>query len=74
MDPFALAGYLAGTLTPLSFVPQVLPTRDLKQTKDFSMMMLLLVAAGILLWTVYGIWINSLSIIVANVIIWYFIL
>jgi MtN3 and saliva related transmembrane protein len=68
MDTIALAGYLAGTLTTLSFVPQVLRTWKLKETKDFSLAMLLLFAAGMLLWTAYGIGIASLPVIAANVI------
>jgi len=68
MDTIALAGYIAGTLTTLSFVPQVLRTWKLRETKDFSLAMLLLFAAGMLLWTAYGIGINSLPVIAANVI------
>ena len=68
MDTIALAGYLAGTLTTLSFVPQVLRIWKLKETKDFSLAMLLLFAAGMFLWTAYGIGINSLPVIAANVI------
>ena len=68
MDMIALTGYLAGTLTTISFVPQVLRTWKLRETKDFSLAMLLLFAAGMLLWTAYGIWINSFPIIAANVI------
>ena len=68
MDTIALAGYLAGTLTTLSFVPQVLRTWKLRETKDFSLAMLLLFAAGMLLWTAYGIGIDSLPVIAANVI------
>jgi MtN3 and saliva related transmembrane protein len=68
MDTIALTGYLAGTLTTVSFVPQVLRTWKLRETKDFSLAMLLLFAAGMLLWTAYGIWINSFPIIAANVI------
>jgi MtN3 and saliva related transmembrane protein len=68
MDTIAITGYLAGTLTTISFVPQVLRTWKLRETKDFSLAMLLLFAAGMLLWTAYGIWINSVPIIAANVI------
>ncbi|MFA5348125.1 MAG: SemiSWEET transporter [Methanoregula sp.] len=68
MDTIALTGYLAGTLTTISFVPQVLRTWKLRETKDFSLAMLLLFAAGMLMWTAYGIWINSVPIIAANVI------
>jgi MtN3 and saliva related transmembrane protein len=68
MDIVVLVGYLAGTLTTISFVPQVIRTWQLKETKDFSLAMLLLFAAGMLLWTAYGIWINSFPIIAANII------
>ena len=63
MDTIILTGYIAGTLTTISFVPQVLRTWKLRETKDFSLAMLLLFAAGMLLWTAYGIWINSYPII-----------
>jgi len=68
MDTIILTGYIAGTLTTISFVPQVLRTWKLRETKDFSLAMLLLFAAGMLMWTAYGIWINSYPIIAANVI------
>ena len=68
MDVVVITGSLAGTLTTVSFIPQVIRTWRLKETKDFSLAMLLLFAGGILLWTVYGFWINSLPIIAANVI------
>jgi MtN3 and saliva related transmembrane protein len=68
MDIVVIIGYIAGALTTISFVPQVIRTWKLKETKDFSLVMLLLFAAGMLLWTVYGIWINSIPIIAANIV------
>jgi MtN3 and saliva related transmembrane protein len=68
MDSILLVGYIAGTLTTISFVPQVARAWKLKETRDLSLPMLLLFAAGILLWTIYGIWTGSLPIIAANVI------
>lgn len=67
MDITVLIGYVAGTLTTVSFVPQVIKTWKLKETRDISLAMLLLFAVGILLWTVYGIWIGSLPVIAANI-------
>ena len=67
MDIIVLTGSLAGTLTTVSFIPQVIRTWKLKETKDFSLAMLMLFAAGILLWTVYGIWIGSLPVVAANI-------
>ena len=68
MDTIVLIGYIAGTLTTLSFVPQVARAWKLKETRDLSLAMLLLFAAGVLLWTLYGIWTGSMPIIAANVI------
>jgi MtN3 and saliva related transmembrane protein len=68
MDTTLLIGYIAGTLTTISFLPQVIRTWKMRETKDFSLAMLLLFATGILLWTVYGIWTGSLPVILANVI------
>ena len=67
MDATVLIGYIAGTLTTVSFVPQVVRTWKLKETRDISLAMLLLFAAGILLWTIYGVWIGSLPVIAANI-------
>jgi MtN3 and saliva related transmembrane protein len=68
MDTIVIIGYIAGALTTISFVPQVIRTWKLKETKDFSLVMLLLFAAGMLLWTVYGVWISSIPIIAANIV------
>jgi MtN3 and saliva related transmembrane protein len=68
MDTIILVGYIAGALTTLSFVPQVIRAWKLKETRDLSLAMLLLFALGILLWTFYGIWTGSMPIILANVI------
>ncbi len=68
MDQTLFIGYIAGTLTTISFLPQVIRTWKMRETKDFSLAMLLLFATGILLWTVYGIWTESLPVILANVI------
>ena len=68
MDTTLVIGYIAGTLTTISFLPQVIRTWKMRETKDFSLAMLLLFATGILLWTVYGIRTESLPVIFANVI------
>jgi len=68
MDTIVLIGYIAGSLTTLSFVPQVIRAWNLKETRDLSLAMLLLFAVGVLLWTFYGIWTDSMPIIAANII------
>ena len=68
MDTLIIVGYIAGALTTIAFVPQVIRAWRLKETRDLSLAMLILFAAGLLLWALYGFWIGSLPIIAANVI------
>ena len=68
MDTTIITGYIAGTLTTVSFLPQVIRSWKTKSTHDISFAMLALFGLGMLLWATYGIWINSLPIILANVI------
>lgn len=61
-------GLLAGTLTTLAFLPQVLKTWRTKRTDDLSLSMLVSFATGVALWLVYGLLIRSLPVILSNVI------
>jgi MtN3 and saliva related transmembrane protein len=68
MDTLVIVGYIAGALTTLSFVPQVIKAWRMRETRDLSLAMLVLFALGVILWALYGLWINSLPIIAANLI------
>lgn len=68
MDTIVTVGYIAGTLTTISFVPQVAKAWKMKETRDLSLAMLVLFAAGVLLWILYGVWVDSLPVIAANMI------
>ena len=59
-------GMVAGTLTTVAFVPQVLKTWRSKSAKDVSYSMFLIFTAGVLCWLFYGIVINAAPIIIAN--------
>jgi MtN3 and saliva related transmembrane protein len=61
-----ILGLLAGTLTTISFVPQVMKTWKFKETKDISLLMYIIFFTGIFLWFSYGILIENAPIIVAN--------
>ncbi len=67
MDSIVIVGYIAGALTTISFVPQMIKAWRMRETRDLSLAMLVLFGIGILLWTIYGFWVDSLPIIVANV-------
>jgi len=66
MTWFDLVGALAGVLTTVSFVPQVVKTWRSGSAEDLSLFMFALFSAGLLLWLVYGIALRSLPIILAN--------
>lgn len=66
MQTITLIGMLAGTLTTLAFLPQVIKTWRSRSATDISTSMLLLFSIGLILWLVYGIAIDALPIILAN--------
>jgi len=63
-----IIGFLAATLTTASFVPQVYRIWKTKEVKDISFMMYLSMFFGVSLWFYYGFIINSISMMIANVI------
>lgn len=65
-DHIIIIGLIAGTLTTISLLPQVIKTIKIKETKDISTLMYLILMSGMLLWTTYGILIHSIPIILAN--------
>jgi len=61
-------GMIAGTLTTIAFVPQVLKIYQTKSAKDVSYLMFSIFSTGIVFWLIYGILIRSTPIIAANVV------
>jgi MtN3 and saliva related transmembrane protein len=61
-----IIGYIAGTLTTVAYLAQVLRTLKHKSTKDISLSMYLMLCTGIAMWLVYGIFIHSWPVIIAN--------
>jgi MtN3 and saliva related transmembrane protein len=61
-------GLLAAALTTYSFVPQVYKTWKTKDVSSFSMTTFSMFFIGIVCWLIYGIYKESLSMILANTI------
>lgn len=61
-----LIGSVAGTLTTIAFLPQVLKTYRSRSAKDISLVMFLLFSLGVFLWLLYGLSIQSMPIIISN--------
>jgi len=66
MDMMFIIGMLAAILTTIAFLPQVIKTHRSKHTKDLSLEMYIVFSIGLILWTVYGVVLQSLPIILAN--------
>ena len=59
-------GYFAGTLTVISFIPQVIKTWKTKETKDLSLGAFALLVSACSLWAIYGVIIDDWSVILTN--------
>jgi len=66
INSIEVIGLMAAVFTTAAFVPQVYKTWKLKSVEGLSLTMYIVFFAGVVLWLIYGIQINSLSIIVAN--------
>lgn len=66
MNRIELIGFIAAILTTFGFVPQVYKTIKTKSVEGVSLTMYFVLFIGIVCWFFYGILINSLSIIAAN--------
>ncbi|MEK7449693.1 MAG: SemiSWEET transporter [Planctomycetota bacterium] len=67
MDNYVtILGFVAGTITTVAFIPQVLKSWRTRQTKGLSLFMLLFLITGIILWTIYGFILKALPVILAN--------
>jgi MtN3 and saliva related transmembrane protein len=66
MDNIKILGLIAGTITSITFIPQVLQIWKTKSAKDISILMLSLLIIGVSLWLAYGIAVKDVAIIYTN--------
>ena len=59
-------GLIAGTLTSIASVPQVIKVFKTKNTDDLSALMLVILISGLSLWVWYGLKKEELPIIISN--------
>ncbi len=55
MDRIEFLGLIAGILTTFAFLPQAVKTWRARSARDFSLPTLLMLVAGVGLWTIYGV-------------------
>jgi len=68
MESANTLGLIAGALTTVAFVPQVIKIWKSKHARDISLGMFAIFSSGVLLWLFYGIQIGSLPVILSNAI------
>ncbi len=68
IDKFEIIGLIAAALTTSAFVPQVYKAWKSKSTESLSLSMYVVFFIGIMLWLVYGFHLNSLAMILSNII------
>jgi MtN3 and saliva related transmembrane protein len=66
MESVKILGLVAGTLTTIAFIPQVMKTWQSRSAKDLSIGMFLIFCTGTICWLSYGVLIDNLPIIAAN--------
>ncbi len=66
MNYITVIGLIAAVFTTSSLIPQMVQIHRTKETRDLSLIMLVMFATGIFLWLVYGVLTNALPIMLAN--------
>jgi MtN3 and saliva related transmembrane protein len=66
MSAIQILGLAAGTITSITFLPQVIQIWKTKSAKDLSLQMLLLLIVGVSMWLTYGILVADAAIIYTN--------
>lgn len=61
-------GFVAATLTTLSFVPQAIRTIRTKDTRAISLGMYVMFTVGIAFWLAYGLVLGSWPMILSNIV------
>ncbi len=61
-------GIIAGSLTTIAFLPQVIQVVRTKSTEDISLVMYIVFTTGVVFWLIYGILLGAWPVIIANVV------
>ena len=61
-----ILGIMAGTLTTIAFIPQVIKIYKMKDAKDLSITTFCIFSLGVFLWLIYGIVTREWPIVLAN--------
>jgi MtN3 and saliva related transmembrane protein len=62
-----ILGLIAGAVTSMGYLPQLYKGYKTKKLEDISYYMPAILAIGMSLWLIYGIFLEALAVIVANI-------
>ncbi|MDX2045401.1 MAG: SemiSWEET family transporter [Chitinophagaceae bacterium] len=62
-------GLAGASLSAITFIPQVYKAWETKSVGDLSTWMLLIVLTSVVIWLVYGLYLNLLPVVIANSVI-----
>lgn len=68
MDAWLLLGLVAGLLTTVGFVPQIVKSLRERKMDEVSLLMPMILSVGMFLWLIYGLLTDDLPIIIWNAI------
>lgn len=68
MDPVTIIGLMAATCTTMAFLPQVFKIWRTRSVEDLSLGTFSIFSTGVALWLAYGILIEDIPVIIANLV------
>ena len=68
VEYFKYLGFIAGTITSVSKLPQVVKVIKTHDTKSISLWTYILLTTGMSIWLLYGLLINDYPIIISNLV------
>lgn len=69
MTSIQLLGMAAGSISAITFVPQVIKTWKSKSAEDISLLMFTFATISVIMWLVYGIILRDIPIIYTNTLV-----
>ena len=66
MGWISLIGFLAASLTTLSFLPQAIKVISTRNTQGISGLMYVMFVCGLVMWLIYGVMIEDTAVSMAN--------
>jgi MtN3 and saliva related transmembrane protein len=72
MEFMTIIGFIAAACTTFSTLPQLIKIIKMKETRDLSLEMYLLMTTGVALWLAYGIYRQDIVLICANSVSFFF--